>query len=53
MYCTSTSAPFENSMRGCLSRQRLAPDPIYEAYVADAGITGLDNFDIIGNYCCG
>ena len=40
-------------MRGCLSRQRLAPDPIYEAYVADAGITGLDNFDIIGNYCCG
>ena len=33
--------------------QRLAPDPIYEAYVADAGITGADNFDIVGNYCCG
>ena len=36
-----------------LVRQRLAPDPIYEAYVGDAGITGMDNFDIIGNYCCG
>lgn len=35
------------------SRQRLAPDPIYEAYVADAGITGNDSFDIVGNYCCG
>ena len=36
-------------MRG----QRLAADPIYEAYVSDAGITGNDNFDIVGNYCCG
>lgn len=35
------------------SRQRLAPDSIYEAYVTDAGITGNDTFTIEGNYCCG
>ena len=34
------------------STSMLAPDAAYDAYVADAGITGNDNFDIIGTYCC-
>ena len=34
-------------------RNMLAPDPAYDAYVSDAGITGNDDFDIVGNWCCG
>lgn len=31
----------------------LAPDPAYDAFVTEAGITGVDDFDVIGNFCCG
>jgi hypothetical protein len=31
----------------------LAPDPAYAQFVDDAGITGNDDFNIVGNFCCG
>lgn len=35
-----------------LVRSMLA-DAAYENYVTEAGITGKDDFDIVGKYCCG
>ena len=34
-------------------RNMLSADPAYAEYVSDAGITGNDDFDIVGNFCCG
>ncbi|EKX40825.1 hypothetical protein GUITHDRAFT_113091 [Guillardia theta CCMP2712] len=36
-----------------LYRTILTPDPVYEAYVANAGIDGSTDFDIVDNYSCG
>ena len=33
-------------------RNMLAPDPAYDAYVSEAGITGNDDFDVLGYAKC-
>lgn len=38
--------------KGMVVRSMLA-DAAYENYVTEAGITGKDDFDIVGKYCCG
>ncbi len=48
-----TLHPTPNTKEMIYLRSMLAPDPVYDAYVSAAGITGIDDFDIVGNYSCG